>query len=419
MSRVMSDGAQLGLADFFAGDPHDPLEVPAEFMDWRRATARQQSLVGRRLTMSVGPRTALKYRGRTCSVVNFASLDYLGFARIGDIADAQIRALPEWGSGAAGVPLLTGMSEQHALLEEELAALTRKPCAMLYSSGFSAAVGTCCAILRRGDVAICDERAHMSWFDGIRMAGARLATFLHGDVASLAQVLERHDGARRVVIVDALYSMDGDFAPLDRIVAVAREHAVKVIVDEAHSVFADGPGGGGVTARLGLNDDVAVYMGTLSKALAMVGGFVAAAAPIVDYMRYYSHPYVFSGALPPALVAGTRRALALARTADDRRERLLENACYMRTQLTALGLNIGNSESWIIPVIFDDRRDLLFAAAERLMEAGIYVVPVDFPAVPEAQVRLRITVSAEHTHRDLDEGLDRIGDIVVPLLRDR
>jgi 7-keto-8-aminopelargonate synthetase-like enzyme len=411
------DAAQLGLADFYAGDPLDPLEVPAEFMDWRHATARQQSLLARRLTMSVGPRTALRYQERICGVVNFASLDYLGFARLREIADAQICALPEWGSGAAGVPLLTGMSEQHGGLEHELASLTGKSSAMLYSSGFAAAIGTCCALLRRGDVAICDDRTHMSWFDGIRMAGARLATFRHNDVASLAEVLERHEGARRVVIVDALYSMDGDFAPLERIVAVAKEHAVKIIVDEAHSVFADGPGGGGTISRLGLNGDVAVYMGTLSKALAMVGGFVAAAAPLVDYMRYYSHPYVFSGALPPALVAGTRRAVAIARTAEDRRRRLQENARYMRTQLAGLGLNIGNSESWIIPVIFGSRRDLLFEAAERLMRAGVYVVPVDFPAVPEDQVRLRVTVSAEHTRDDLDEGLNRIGDIVVPLLQ--
>jgi len=417
VSSELEQGARFGIADFYAGHDTHPLRAPEDFLAWRRATAPRQALVSRALNSSVGPRSELLYGGASRPVINLASLDYLGLARNPQIIEAQREALPLWGNGAAGVPLLTGTSRLHRELEAELSDLHDRSGAMLYTSGFAAALGICLAVLRRGDVAICDERAHMSWFDGVRLSGARLVTFRHSDPAHLSDVLSDHAGSRRLVIVDALYSMDGDFAPLAAIAAVAQAHGVEIIVDEAHSVFADGPEGAGTTARLRPGAGVGLVMGTFSKALSMVGGFATASAELTDYMRYYSHPYVFSAALPPAIVAGVHCAVRVARRGEDLRVRLAENSGYMRARLQQLGFDTGCSQSWIIPVIFGDRRDLLFECVARLMEAGLYVVPVDFPAVPEDALRLRIAISAGHCREDLDESLNRFEDIVVPMLR--
>lgn len=411
------DPASHHLGDFYMGHETDPLRALPDFTQWRDAAPDYHALVERRLATMVGARTALQFAGEKRQVLNLASLDYLGLASHPEVIAAQQAALSEWGTGSAGVPLLSGMTTLHEELQHELNAMTGKQGTLLFTSGFAAAIGMCIALLHRGDVAILDERAHMSWMDGVRLSGAKLVTFAHNDPASLDEALTRYKDSRRCVIIDGLYSMDGDFANLGALLDVADAHGVGIVVDEAHSVFADGPGGGGTTERLGEQQRVRVFMGTFSKALSVVGGFISCDAALADYMRYYAHPYVFSGALPPSTVAGILTAVRIMRADSTRRERLLENSNYMRGALQSLGLNTGRSQSWIIPIIFGNRRDILFESVKQLMARGVYAAPVDYPAVAEDQVRIRVAISAAHTRADLDEALGHIEDLVVAPLR--
>jgi glycine C-acetyltransferase len=254
--------------------------------------------------------------------------------------------------------------------------------------------------------------------DGIRTTGARLATFPHGDLDALAALLDRYRDRRRLVVVDGLYSMDGDVADLPAILDVCDAHGVGLIVDEAHSIFALGPTGGGATEQLGVERRVRLLFGTFSKALAMLGGFVSGGRDLLEYARLYAHPFGFSAALPPAYAAGIMAATRIARTATDRRERLADNARYFRDAARQLGLDTGTSTTHVIPIIVRDRL-FLYEAGLRLRERGVYVVPVDYPAVPENAVRFRVAISAAHTRADLDEALNVIEDVVARPLRAR
>lgn len=408
---------EKNLGDFFLNDCSDPLSVSPEFAAWRAFKPEYHALFERRLARAAGPTTVLAGSERDYPVINLASLDYLGMCLDPRVVGAQVEAMAAWGNGAAGVPLLSGMSTRHEALQEEISLLTGKTGTILYTSGFVGAIGFAIGLLRRGDVAILDERAHMSWRDGVRTAGATLATFKHNDVTALDEILTKHSRNRRVVIVDGLYSMDGDFADLPGMLDVANTHRVGLVVDEAHSIFADGPTGGGVTERTGEQSRVRMIMGTFSKALSMLGGFLSGDAELIDYLRYYSHPYIFSCALPPAIVVGILKAIQLVRDDIKRRNLLVANANYFRTQLKLIGLNTGWSESWIVPIIFGRNRELLFQSVKSLMENGLFVAPVDYPAVPEDQIRIRTTVSAAHTRAELDRALDLIEHFVARPLK--
>jgi 7-keto-8-aminopelargonate synthetase-like enzyme len=366
-------------------------------------------------TLAAG--TVLLVEGRELPVVNLASLDYLGICRLPQAIQAQTAALESWGSGACGVPLLSGMTRLHCELQDEMCRITRRTGAILFTSGYAGALGLCSALLRRGDVAVVDEFAHMSWVDGARMAGASLVTFKHNDAADLAKVLAKHEGRRRAVVVDGLYSMDGDLADLPRLLDVCDEHGVGLIADEAHSMFAMGADGGGVTAHFGEQDRVRIVFGTFSKALSVVGSFAAGDADLLDYVRYYAHPYVFSAALPPAVVAGITAAVRAVSGDDALRRRLADNAHYFRAGVQAMGLDTGASESHIVPVIVGEDRRLLYQGVRELMMRGVFVAPVDFPAVPRDKVRFRCAISAGHSREELDMALESIGEVFATARR--
>jgi glycine C-acetyltransferase len=269
------DPRALNLADFYGGHDTDPLEASAEFVEWARTTSREQGLFQRPLAAAAGPRTRLVVDGREREFINLASLDYLGLNRHPAIAAAIAGAFERWGVGACGVPLLTGMSAVQRELETEMSAALGREDAMVFPSGFSGGVGLMLALLRAGDVAIADAKAHMCWLDGIRSTGAQLKMFPHGDLDGLAALLDKHRGSRRIVVVDGLYSMDGDVADLPAILDVCEAFGVGLVVDEAHSIFALGRSGGGATEQLGVEGRVRLLFGTFSKALAMLGGFAS------------------------------------------------------------------------------------------------------------------------------------------------
>lgn len=408
----------LNLADFYTGHDTDPLAAPVEFVAWQKATAREHSLFRQPLAASAGPRTRLEIDGKVRDVINLASLDYLGLNRHPAIAKAIAAAVEEWGVGACGVPLLTGTSRPQKDLERFVSELLHREDTMLFPSGFSGGVGLMPAVLRKGDVAVADAKAHMCWMDGIRTSGAHLAMFPHGDLKALDSLLEKHKGSRRLVVVDGLYSMDGDLADLPALLDVCDAHAVGLVVDEAHSVFALGRTGGGATEQFGVEKRVRLYFGTFSKGLSMLGGFASGEASFLNYARLYAHPFGFSAALPPAYVVGIVAAVHLARESTELRERLAANARYFRDAARAMGLDTGNSTTHVVPIILKDRR-FLYDAALRLRDRGVYVVPIDYPAVPEDAVRFRVSISAAHTRADLDEALNVIEDVVARPLRTR
>ncbi len=412
----IADLRSLNLADFYAGHDTDPLTAPADFLEWVAGTAREQALFRTPLAGSAGPRTQVEVDGKVRELVNLASLDYLGLNRDPRIATAIRDAVEEWGVGACGVPLLTGTTRLHRRLEAIVGEMLDRADAMLFPSGFSGGVGLMSALLRKGDVAIADEKAHMCWMDGVRASGATLATFAHGDVEALDAVLERHAHARRVVIVDGLYSMDGDVADLPALLDVCDAHGVGLIVDEAHSIFALGRRGGGVTEATGMESRVRLLFGTFSKGLSMLGGFASGDADLLSYARLYAHPFGFSAALPPVYVAGMIAAVKIAVEEHERRERLAANASYFRGALKGLGLDTGVSTTHVVPIIVKDRA-LLYEAGLRLRQLGLYLVPIDYPAVPEDAVRFRTSISAAHTRADLDTALNLIEDVLARRLR--
>jgi 7-keto-8-aminopelargonate synthetase-like enzyme len=285
---------------------------------------------------------------------------------------------------------------------------------MLFNSGFGGALGTISGLLRKSDVAVMDNRSHLSLRDGAVLARTRTERFEHNDAESLDAALRRHKGKRVLVIVEGIYSMDGDFGQLDALFDVADAHGASVFVDEAHSMLACGEHGRGAVEHFGVEDRVRIRYGTFSKAFGALGGFVAGTKDTLDYLRFYSHPYTYSCALPPVVVAAILKALELGVTRPELRQRLWENAAYLHEQLDSLGIDTGNSTTYIIPIVIGGRRERLYRLGHELRQRGLWVAPVDYPAVPLDKICFRVCVTANHTRADLDEALNILSDTLVP-----
>ncbi|MFO0555819.1 MAG: aminotransferase class I/II-fold pyridoxal phosphate-dependent enzyme [Polyangiaceae bacterium] len=413
----LSLATRLSLADFHAPETDDPLEPPPDYVAWRNATTWATGFYEKSLLGPPTPRTELDVGGAPRKILNFASYNYLGLAKHPDTIAAAKRALDDYGTGACGSPILSGMTDQHRALERALSAHLERESTMLFNSGFGGGLGALQGLLRKGDVAIVDAKAHMCLLDGVKLSGATLATFDHNDPAALEKVLEKTRGKRRLLVVEGIYSMDGDMADLPRLLPLAEAHGVHVFIDEAHSMLAVGPRGRGVAAHYGMHERVAVQYATFSKSFAGVGGFVATKKETLDYVRYYANPYGFSCALPPAVVAALLTGLDIATRDDTLRERLENNATYFRTQLTNLGLSVGHSTTHVVPIIIGDNRELLYGLQYAMLARGLFLAPVDFPSVPMDEVRFRASVTAAHTKEDLDEALDIIEQTIVRTLR--
>jgi glycine C-acetyltransferase len=413
------DAEQYSLADFYFTDSDDPLKPPPEYTAWRRDTAWATSLYEPLLCGPAGPTGRLMTDAGPQRVINMTSYGYLGLVRHPEVVAAAKAALDEYGTGACGSPILSGKTLLYRDLEQRLARLTGKPAVLVFNSGFGGALGSAAGLMRKGDVAIVDARAHISLVDGIRVGGARIVFFAHNDPRALDEALAANPGGRRLVFVDGLYSMDGDMADLPALLDVAESHGVGLFVDEAHSILCCGPGGGGVVEHYGVRDRVGVQYGTFSKGFSSAGGFAAASAELIDYLRYYANPYGFTCALPPAVVAGLSVALEVMERETWRRERLWENAAYFRSQLQALGVNTGTSTSYVVPIIVGEDRELLYRLGCEMRDRGLFVTPVDYPTVPLDQARFRASVTTLHGRAELDEALQIVEDVFVPAMRQR
>ena len=414
-SLMNDDPAKLSLSNFLAGESDDPLQAPASFTNWMRVCAWAVQLYEPELLASADARTVINYGGKPRPVINLCSYNYLGLANHPEVLAAAHEALRTHGMGACGSPMLSGMTDLHRELERRVAKFLRREDAMLFNSGFGGALGTISGLLRKTDVALLDNRSHLSLRDGAVLSRCRTEKFEHNDPASLDAALRRHKGRRQLVIVEGIYSMDGDFGNLKELIAVAESHRASVFIDEAHSMLACGEHGRGAAEKFGVEDRVPLLYGTFSKAFGALGGFVAGSKETLQYLRFYAHPYVYSCALPPVVVAAILKALELGTTQPELRAQLWENADYFHAQLRSLGLDTGESTTYVMPIVIADR-ERMYRLGHELRRRGLWVAPVDYPAVPQSRICFRACVTAMHTRADLDEALNILADTLVPAL---
>ena len=412
-STIETDPGRFSLSDFLVGDSKDPLKPPPIFTKWHQAGEWAIELYEPQMTGPAEARTTLNYGGKAHPVINLCSYNYLGLANHPEVIAAAHEALATHGLGACGSPMLSGMTDLHRELEKRMAQFLGYENAMLFNSGFGGALGTISGLLRKTDVAVMDNRSHLSLRDGAVLARTRSERFEHNDPESLDAALTRHKGKRQLVIVEGIYSMDGDFGQLDALMDVADAHEASVFVDEAHSMLACGEHGRGAVEHFGVEKRVRILYGTFSKAFGALGGFVAGSKETLDYLRFYSHPYVYSCALPPVVVAAILKALELGTTRPELRQRLWENATYFHKQLDFLGIDTGNSTTYIMPIVIGDR-ERMYRLGHELRHRGLWVAPVDYPAVPQDKICFRACVTANHTRGDLDEALNILSDTLIP-----
>jgi 7-keto-8-aminopelargonate synthetase-like enzyme len=411
--KIPANPFQYSLADFYAGDSQNPLIPPEDFIAWLEAAAPALSVYEPKVHGAAMPRVQMNVDGKLRSVINFASYNYLGLSKHPETIAAAQAALLEYGTGACGSPILSGLTDLHAKFEEELSGFLGAESTVIYTSGYVGVVATLTAVLRRGDVAIADSKVHMSAVDGVRLSGAKLATFEHNDPQSLAQCLDQHKDKRRLVFLEGLYPMDGDLPRLPELLDVADAHGVGVLLDEAHSILTCGPRGGGTAEHFGVGGRIGLKYTSLAKSFAALGGSVSGSRKTIDYVRRYGNGYVFSVALPAPVIASLRVALKVAETGADLREILWSNGQYLRTKLNEIGVDTGFSTSFIVPIMIGSNRELLYDLCHKMRRRGLFLPPIDYPGVQEHQVRFRATVTAMHTREDIDEALNIIEDTVV------
>ena len=328
-------------------------------------------------------------------VLMFGSNDYLDLIPHPKVKEAAAQAIRKYGSGCSGSRLLNGTLDIHVKLESELAAFVHKEAAIIFGTGFQANYATLSALTERGDVMICDHNLHASLVEGALRSPARTVRFRHNDMDHFERCLENCPPDEKIFIVsEGVFSMEGDIADLRGTMKLAKPYGARVYVDEAHGIGVLGPTGAGAAEHLGVLDDVDIVMGTFSKSLASVGGFVAAERTVIDYLKHTARPFVFSASLPAASVAAVAKALQIMRKEPERRLHLLHIANLLREELRARGFSVLPGETAIVPVVVGEELDVC-RLCKALLDQGIYVNPVLRPAA--AQNLLRISVTAGHT----------------------
>jgi glycine C-acetyltransferase len=406
------------VADFYCTESANPFDPGADFEQWLGVAKPLRDLYRVHLTAGAGPVTTLRSKdGTSRRGLNLTSCNYLGLAQHPEVALAARNALDTFGAAVAAAPLIGGTTEPYAELAAAVSTWLGREDTTIHSSGFSGGASALSACLRRGDVAVLDELAHASLREGARLAGARLESFRHNDAESLARALERYPAQRRVVLLDGIYSMDGDEANLAELVPVARAHGAGLLVDEAHSILTCGPQGRGLVHREGFAQHVDLLEGTFSKAFGCAGGFISASSRVCEYLRLFAQSYGFSAALSPVTCAAVSAALRVATRNNELQHRLADNADYFRAGLRTLEVDFGASTTHVVPLLMGSDRPRFYAAAERLLARGVWMTPVDYPAVPEDGLRFRAALSAAHTREQLDAALNIIEDVISTPLR--
>ena len=342
------------------------------------------------------------------ALLNFAANDYLGLSRHPALLEAARRATAERGAGAGSSRLVTGTDSAVLALEEQLAAWKEKEAALVFSSGYAAALGTIPALVGRGDTVILDKLAHASLIDAARLSGATFRVFPHNRPEKLDGLLQKlsagRDAGRILIVTESIFSMDGDAAPLRELVELKERHGAWLMVDEAHATALYGATGAGLIAEAGLSSRVEVVMGTLSKALGSVGGYIAGSRPLIDWLVNRARSFIYSTGLPPGVIAESRAAVDLARGPEGAslRARLRENITHFHAGLPAAWAKQAHSVSAIQPLICGEAAAALSLAAA-LRERGFLIPAIRYPTVPRHAARLRITLSAAHAPKEIDK----------------
>jgi 8-amino-7-oxononanoate synthase len=335
-------------------------------------------------------------------LIDFSSNDYLGLAHHPALAEAMSACAARCGSGSGASHLVTGHGQEHAHLEEELAAFTGRERALLFSTGYMANLAVMSSLLARGERVLLDRLSHASLIDGARLSGAKLRRYGHADPASAARLLAADPGHTALIATDGVFSMDGDLAPLPQLSRLAQAQDAWLVVDDAHGLGVVGASGRGVLEHFALGSDaVPVLVGTLGKAFGSFGAFVAGSATLIEFLIQKARAYIYTTALPQPVAAATRAALALAQAEGWRRERLQQLTARFRAAALDAGVPLGASTTPIQPIVLGSAQAAL-TAQRALQEAGFWVVAIRPPTVPAASARLRVTLSALHTDEEVD-----------------
>jgi glycine C-acetyltransferase len=340
-------------------------------------------------------------------VLNFCSNNYLGLANDPRLVKAANQATETYGVGPTAVRSIAGTMNLHLQLEQRLAKFKGVKAAITFQSGFNANLGTIPALVGKGDAVFSDELNHASIIDGCRLSGAQIIRYAHCNPEDLGRVLkeQRKDFNRAMVITDGVFSMDGDIAPLDKILAVSQDHDVILMVDDAHGEGVLGKGGRGIVDHYGLHGKVDIEVGTLSKAFGVVGGVVAGNPVVIEWLRQRGRPFLFSSAMTVPDTAACLAAVDILEESTDRVDRLWDNTRYFKGEMQKLGFDTGLSMTPITPVMLGEAQ-VAQQFSRELFEASVFAMAIGFPTVPRGKARIRVMISAAHTHSDLDLGLE-------------
>jgi len=345
-------------------------------------------------------------------VQNFCSNNYLGMANHPRLVGAAKNALDTYGVGPGAVRSIAGTMELHLELERRLAAFKGVDAAITFQSGFTANLAAIAALVTKDDMIFSDELNHASIIDGSRLSGAPIVRYAHANPADLEKVIAEHAGTyrRALCITDGVFSMDGDIAPLDQIYEITAKNGIMLMVDDAHGEGVMGKGGRGIVDHFHLHGKVDIEVGTLSKAFGVVGGLVAGKAVIVEWLRQRGRPFLFSSAVTPPDVAATIAAVDLLEESTELVDRLWSNARYFKEEMKKLGFDTGQSVTPITPVMLGEA-PLAQQFSRELFEEGVFAMSLGFPTVPRGKARIRVMISAVHTHDDLDLALGKFAKV--------
>ncbi len=400
------DPMEYDYTNFYFASGDDPFALLDPFGKWYEEV-RPRGYYQYELPIHSAPATRIDVEDTKTGevrkgLINFASYNYLGLSYRPEVKEAIKAAVDRYGAGSSGSPILSGTTALLRQLASDVARFKGKEAALIFPTGYAANVGVIAGLMRSGDLIVADQYAHASIVDGMVLSKAHSHFFRHNRPADLDQRLQGFQG-KKLVIIEGVYSMDGDLAPLPEIVEVARAHGARILIDEAHSTFIFGEKGRGVAEHFGLDDEVDIHIGTFSKSLGGQGGFVAGSRKLIDYLRGFSRSRFFSCALAPTVVAGLVKALELAEAEPELRQRLWTNVSFMQKRLRDAGVDVGNSASQVIPIMVRDDAKI-FDLGEQLLREGVFINPVKYPAVGKHKSRFRMSISASHSLEELDEG---------------
>ncbi len=345
-------------------------------------------------------------------VLNFCSNNYLGLANHPRLVKAAQEAMAEYGVGPGAVRTIAGTMDLHLKLEKRIAKFKRVEDAITFQSGFTANLGTIPALVGKGDIIFSDELNHASIIDGCRLSRAKIARYDHADPSSLENVIREHEGdyRRGLIVTDGVFSMDGDYAPLDKLADVAENYDLMLMVDDAHGEGVLGEGGRGIVDHFHLHGKVDIEVGTFSKAFGVMGGVVAGNAKIIEWLRQRGRPFLFSSAVTVPDVAATIAAVDVLEESTELVDRLWENANIFKSKMESLGFDTGKSMTPITPVMLGEAK-LARAFSRRLYEEDVFAMALGYPTVPKGLARIRVMISAAHSKDDLEKALQAFAKV--------